>query len=135
MSFNGETVLPGNLNLQLFNARVFEFDDFPAGDTDQVVMMLIQVTGFVTGLSVTEIPLFGYAAFGKQLQGTVNSGITDSRVLFANPQVKLLGREMRTGTQEILENDFPLPGRLQALFEQELSELVFCFCATHRDTN
>ena len=134
MPFNGKTVLPGDFFLKLFNARVFEFNYLAAGHADQVVMMLIQVAGFITGLPITEMTLLGDTAFGKQLQRPVNSGITDPGIFPAQAQVKFLGREVRARTQKFLENGFPLTGRLQAFVEHEFSELVFCLCASHRIT-
>ena len=71
MAFNGKTVLSGDFFLKSFNARVLEFDDPAAGDADQVVMVFIQVAGFVTRLAVAEMTLLGDTALGKQLQGPV----------------------------------------------------------------
>ena len=91
MAFNGKPVMPGNFFLKSFNPRVLEFDDPAAGDADQVVMVFIQVTGFVTRLAVAEMTLLGDTAFGKQLQGPVHGRITDSGVFPAQAQVKLFG--------------------------------------------
>jgi hypothetical protein len=132
MPLDGKTVLPGDFLLKLFYARIFEFDDLPTADADQVIVMLTQVTGFIACLAISEMTLLGDAAFSKQLQGPVNGGITDPGIFPAQAQVKLFGREVRADPQELLENNFPLAGRLQALVEHERPELVFCLCATHR---
>ena len=83
--------MPGNFFLKSFNPRVLEFDDPAAGDADQVVMVFIQVAGFVTRLAITEMTLFGNTALGKQLQGPVHGRITDLGVFPAQAQVKLFG--------------------------------------------
>jgi hypothetical protein len=132
MTFDGKTVLTGDFFLKPFNARIFELDDLAAGDADQMVMMFIQVTGLITGLAVAEVTLLGNATLGKQLQGPVHGGITDTRVFLAQTQVKLLGREVGTDTEELIQNGFPLPGRFQTLVEHELSELVFGLLPAHR---
>ena len=132
MPLDGKTVLPCDFLLKLFYARIFEFDDLPTADADQVIVMLIQVTGFIACLAISEMTLLGDAAFSKQLQGPVNGGITDPGIFPAQAQVKLFGREVRADTQELLENNFPLAGRLQAPVEHERPELVFCLSATHR---
>ena len=83
--------MPGNFFLKSFNPRVLEFDDPAAGDADQVVMVFIQVTGFVTRLAVAEMTLLGDTAFGKQLQGPVHGRITDVGGFPAQAQVKFFG--------------------------------------------
>jgi hypothetical protein len=132
MPLDGKTVLPGDFLLKLFYARVLEFDDLPTADADQVIVMLIQVTGFIACLAISEMALLGDAAFSKQLQGPVNGGITDPGVFTAQAQVKFFGGEVGTDTQKLLENNFPLAGRLQAPVEHERPEFVFCLCAAHR---
>lgn len=91
MAFNGKPVLPGDFFLKSFNARVLEFDDSPAGDADQVVMVFIQVTGFVTRLAIPKMTLLGDTALGKQLQGPVHGRITELGVFTAQAQIKLFG--------------------------------------------
>ena len=132
MPLDGKTVLPGDFLLKLFYARVLEFDDLPTADADQVIVMFIQVTGFIARLAIAEMTLLSDAALSKQLQGPVNGGITDPGIFPAQAQVKLFSGEVRADTQELLENNFSLAGRFQALVEQERPELVFCLCATHR---
>jgi len=132
MPLDGKPVLPGDFLLKLFYARVLEFDDLPTAGADQVIVMFIQVTGFIARLAIAEMTLLSDAALSKQLQGPVNGGITDPGIFPAQTQVKFFGREVRADTQELLENYFPLAGRLQALVEHEGPEFVFCFCAAHR---
>ena len=91
MAFNGKAVLSGDLFLESFNPWVLEFNDSAAGNADQVVMVFIQVTGFITRLAVSEMTLFCNTALGKQLQGPVHGRITDLGVFPAQSQVKLFG--------------------------------------------
>jgi len=110
MPFDGKTVLSGDFILKLFYARVLKFDNLPTADADQMIVMLIQVTGFIASLAISEMTLLGDAAFGKQFQGPVNGGITDPGIFPAQAQVKLFGREVRSHTQKLIENDFSLAG-------------------------
>lgn len=57
-----------NVILQFFDVRVFEFNDLPATQADQVIMVFIVAGRFVTRLAITEMALFGNATIGKQLQ-------------------------------------------------------------------
>ena len=113
MALNGETVLPGNFVLEFFNAGVFEFNDLATGDADQVIVMFVLTARFVAGLAIAKMTLFGDTAFGKELQGAMDGGITDAGVFPAQAKVKILGGKMRTGPQELLKNKFPLPGGFQ----------------------
>jgi len=77
MPLGGKPVLPGDFLLKLFYARVLEFDDLATAGADQVIVMLIQVTGFIACLAISEMTLLSDAALSKQLQGPVNGCITD----------------------------------------------------------
>ena len=81
MPLDGKPVLPCDFFLKLFYARVLEFDDLPTTGANQVIVMLIQVTGFIARLAIAEMTLLSDAALSKQLQGPVNGGITDPREL------------------------------------------------------
>ena len=87
MAFNGKTVLSGDFFLKSFNPRVLEFDDPPAGNADQVVVVFIQITGFITRLAIAEMTLLCYTALGKQLQSPVLGSITDLGGFPAQAQV------------------------------------------------
>ena len=65
MSLDGEPVFRSDFILELFNARVFEFNDPAAGDTDQVIMVFALVAGFIACLTITKMTLLGNAALNK----------------------------------------------------------------------
>lgn len=110
MTFNGKTVLSGNFFLKSFDALVLEFDDFAAGDADQVVMVFIEVAGFITCLAISEMTLLSDTALGKQLQCPVHGRITDPGIFPAQAQIQLFGRNVRAKTQKLIEDGFSLAG-------------------------
>ena len=63
MANNGKAVLTGHFDLKLLDAWIFKFNNFAAVDTNQVIVMFIVIAGFITCLSVSEMALFGNAAF------------------------------------------------------------------------
>jgi hypothetical protein len=132
VAFYGKAVLFGDLILKLFDTRILEFDDLTAPDADQMIMMLVMIAGFVTCLTITKMSLFGNPALGEKFQAAVNRRITNPGVLLAQAKIELFRRKMRTGAQELFENNFPLARRLQPLRQEVISELVFGFAVTHK---
>ena len=110
MAFNRKAMFSGDFNLEGLDARVLEFNDFPAGDADQVVMMFVMVAGLVTCLAIAKMTLLSDAALCKQFQAAMNGCITDARVLLAQTQIKLFRRKMRPGTKKLCENKLTLVG-------------------------
>jgi hypothetical protein len=110
MALDAKTMLPGHRFLQFFDLRIFEFDDGPAIGTDQVIVVCLGRTRLVTSLAIAKMTGFGNATLGKKLECPVNRRVTDARVLFAQQQVKLFRGQMRTGTQELIKDDFALMG-------------------------
>ena len=113
---NLETMLRCNLILHLFDAGVLKFNDALAFSADQmIVVMGLSCYRFVAGLTIPEVVFFRNPAFGKELQGPVNSGITDMGMFFADLQVELFSRQVGAGFEKLVKYDFPLLGRFQPL--------------------
>jgi len=83
VAFNRKAMFTGDFHLESLDTRVLEFDDFPAGDTNQVIMMLVMIAGLITCLTISKMTLLGDAALCKQFQAAMNSCITDTRVILA----------------------------------------------------
>jgi len=120
-----ETVFSGDQILKFLDVRIFEFNDPGANGTDQMIVVLFGGGGFVTGLPVSEMPLLGNTALGKKLERPVDRGIPDIGMFLADPQVKLFGGGMSRGAKKLVENDFPLPRRLQPFPGQKLPKDLF----------
>ena len=131
MALNGKALLAGHLDLKRFDTRVLEFNDLATGKTDQVIMMLVMTAGFITCLAIAKMSLFRDTALGKELQSAVHRCITDSRVLLAQAKVKIFGRKMRSGAQELLENELALMCGFQSLSEEKILEFIYCFAFPH----
>ena len=110
MAFNRKAMLSGDFHLESLDTRVLEFDDFTAGDTDQMIMMLVMIAGLETCLAISKMTLLSDAALCKQFQAAMNGCITDARVLLAQTQIELLSRKMRSGTKKLFENKLTLVG-------------------------
>jgi len=132
MTENFKMMIFGNLLLQLFDARIFEFDNRAAPNADQMIVVRFAVCGFVTGLAITEMPRLGNTGVGEKAEGSINSGITDGGVLFPKPQIKLLGGQVGGAAQKLIQNDLPLSGRFQPLLGQIFPESPFYL--RHRPT-
>ena len=108
--------------LQFFNLRIFEFDNQAAATADQMIVMRLPVHQFETALPVTEIPLGGDTAFGKQLEGPMDRSVAYVRMLTANFKIQLFCRQMRCLLQKFLQDDHPLVGIFQTFLRQVISE-------------
>ena len=89
MALNGKAMFPGDFNLKRLDPRILELDNLTARDTDQVVVMLVMLAGFVTCLAVAKMTLFGYAALRKQFQAAVNGRIADTGMFLTQTQIEL----------------------------------------------
>jgi hypothetical protein len=127
MALDAEAVLVGNRLLQRLDLRVFELDDRTAVSADQMVVMLFTGAGLVAGLAIAEVTGLGDAALGEQLEGAMDRGVTNPRVLSAQAQVELFSREVRPRPQELVENDFSLPSGLESLGDEIGAESFFGF--------
>jgi hypothetical protein len=120
-----EAVLPGHFLLQLFDAEIFEFDDGATSLANQVVVMLLAAGGFVSRLPVPEVARLGNPGIGKEPEGPINGGITDIGVFFPQSQIEFFGGKVGSGAEELVQNNFPLPGRFQPLLRQILPKRSF----------
>jgi hypothetical protein len=127
MVADGEIVFFGHLLLQLFDAKVLEFYDFTAFSADQVIMMLTAMRYLVKGLSGAEIALLRQAAFCQKLERSVNGGVADMGMLFADFQIKFLSRQMGLHPKEFIQNDLSLACEFESLLADILSEYLAFF--------
>jgi len=120
-----KTVLAGDLLLQAFDAGIFKLDDRPAEGADEMVMMVLFTAALITGLAVAKVPLSCQAALGEELEGAMNGGVADPRILVANGPIELFRREVRPRRQEFIKDHFPLPGRLEAVLAEIVTKGIF----------
>jgi hypothetical protein len=88
--------------LMPFDVLIHDFHIFPAGCTDQVVMMGRFVQSFVTGRLVSEVVFLGQAGAAQQFQGPVDRGLTYAVLRTAHHIVEFLGTQMLAGSEENL---------------------------------
>jgi hypothetical protein len=112
-----ESVLVSDVLLQFFDARLFEFDDVPALDANEVIVVRGVVGEFITSQSVAEAALVGDAAFGEKLEGAIDGGVADPRVLFAHLGEQLFDADVIFGTKKRLDDESALICGPQALFD------------------
>jgi hypothetical protein len=117
-----EAMLMCNLFLQFLDTRILELDNFTAFNADEMIMMIAAVSDFVKGLTAAKVTLFGKATFRQQLERPVNCRIADMGMLFSNPVIKFLGRQMGGSTEKFIQNDFPLTRKLESLLADIISE-------------
>jgi len=77
---NFKSVTLGNALLKDFNVLVLEFNNLSTPEADQVVMMILSRTRFVSCLSVRKFSLDGEARAGEELQRSINRGIANFRI-------------------------------------------------------
>jgi len=81
VSLDDEAVRGGDFVLELLDGLVLELGDGAAAGADQMIMVLPFVYVLIPGLAVAELDLPCNPRFGKQLQGPVDRGVADARVL------------------------------------------------------
>lgn len=125
MAEDMKTVGASHPFLQAFDVGILKFEDRPTGGADEVIMVILAAALFVTRLAIAKVALLGQSTAGEEFEGAMDRGVADPRVLLANLQVELLGREVSPRLQKGIENDLPLPRRLQTLGEEIVPELLF----------
>src|SRR6056297_380106 len=94
MTFNSKIIALRHLALQLLNPGFDKLNNFSAAGTHQMVMMMIRIEGFKTGLTVAKVQFSGNATLGKKFQGSMNCGIADAWMVLAQHLVEFFGRIM-----------------------------------------
>ena len=68
-----------------------------------MIVVFLFAGSFVTGLTVTELPLGSNPAGREELERPMHGCIADIRVLLAQPQVHVLGRQVRVALEKFIE--------------------------------
>lgn len=119
-----------DLFLGLFDHLTLEFDDLPALETHEMVMVF--VLQLVTDNAIIEVPLLGKPGFDQEFHGAIHSRVPDGRMLRPNLLVDLLARRVSLGGQKNLENRISLSRMLEALFLQKTGESGLFEFVRHR---
>jgi hypothetical protein len=118
--FYDEPVTLGDFSLKILDGIVMEFRNGAAAGADQMVVVLPFSYVFVAGLTVAELDFPGYPRFGKELQGSIDRGIADVRMLRPEPQIELFDAHVPLGGKKRIKDDIPLTGGLESLAGNEL---------------
>jgi hypothetical protein len=114
MVVNLKAVTLGDAVLQGFEGFVFELDDSPTLQTDEMIVMSLVKDGFVPRLSTGEFPLRCEAQPGEQLHGSVNGGVTDFRIRIGHKGVNLVETLVPLGIEKDVRDSLPLFGDFQS---------------------
>lgn len=131
MGLNGKAIACGDLFLQAFNLAILELDDLAATGTDEVVVMTLMGNVVVLGLR-TEVTGLGQPRVAEEIEGTIDCGKTEVRVLFGELVVHRLRRDVFL-FQEVSQDQLALARQLQLmLFEVLFEHLHFLRSLIHQ---
>jgi len=99
---------------------IFELDDPPAVDTDEVIVRgFVEEVGVVGGLIITEIDFTEQVCFDQQTKCAVNGGAGGFGIEFSGAIKEFIGCEMFVFGERGLDDGFTLPGPAKALAADE----------------
>ena len=111
----GEVVVfASDFLLELSHFLRKEFHGTAATGADHVMVAAAIVLMLVARDTVVEGDFGGESALGEKLQGTVDRGVTDTRIFFLHQTVQLVGGEVVARFQKSAENCVALGRLLQA---------------------
>jgi hypothetical protein len=84
-----KSVTLGDSILEGLKSLILEFNNLPAVQADQMVMMPSFRNRFISGLPVPKFSLGGQAETGEKFQGAVYSNIANFRIDFGNLSIDL----------------------------------------------
>jgi hypothetical protein len=109
-----ETVALSNAVLKGFHIFILKFNDLSTPKTDEMIMMAPSRSGFISGLSIAKFPLDCKTGTGEELQGSINSCITNFWTDLYYLGVDLSEVLMALRVKEDIEDLLPLFGRIQS---------------------
>lgn len=93
--------------LQIFYARIADFNYLAAIEANHMIMVAVWRSHLIARDIVAELDFIGKASLTEQFKGAVNSGLTNARIPHPHMFVKLLKRMM--------------PGQIKKLFRYNLA--------------
>lgn len=116
-----ESEAPGDAVVQEVEVAVFKLDDFPAINTDEVVVGgTVEEVRVVGGLAVAELDFVNEMGLGEEGQSPVNSGAGGTGARGAKAFEEVVGSEMFIGCKDDFDNFIPLWSLSQPLFADEI---------------
>jgi hypothetical protein len=110
----GVVVTATDFLLDLADLLREKFDRTAAFGADHVVMAAAVVLVLVPRNAVVKGDFAGQSAFGQQLQGTVDGGVSDGRIFFLYKPVQFFGGKMVAGLKKRAQDGVSLGGLLQS---------------------
>jgi len=108
-----ETIALSNAVLKGFHIFVLKFHDLSTPKTDKMIMMAPSRSGFISGLSIAKFSLDCKTGTGEELQGSVNSRITNFGIDLYDLGIDLSEVLMALRIKEDIDDFLPLFGRIQ----------------------
>lgn len=122
MSDAFEVLMRADLILEALQLFGIKFDDSPAPDADEVVMVLPAIGVFIKGMGIEGLDFFQEAAFDEERDRPVERGARNLVFLFLENTVEPLDIKMRCDGCQFPNDGAPLPGEFQPLCLEEISE-------------
>jgi hypothetical protein len=104
----------GDTFLKCFECLVLELDDFPATETDQVIVMPFSRDGLISCLPVREFAFLCEPQAGEKFKRSVDRGVSDLGIDPRDERINLGEILVARRAEKNVEDLFPLFGRLQA---------------------
>ena len=114
-----------NFFLKVFYGFVLKFNDGITPGTNQVVVMFTRHDMFIARLAVMQKNFTRQTGLGKQLEGAVNSSLSDPGITRLDLQVQLFYTDMLVGGKEYIEDNIALTGGTQSLAGGKFIECFF----------
>ena len=127
---DGEPETIRNFFLRPLDHGRFEFEDLPAANANQVIVVL--VFDLVTGYTVVEVTLLGETRIHKELERPVDGGVADMGIAQANSLVEILAGDMPAGFEKSVEDRLPLFRMLEVVRLEESRKRLLLKLVSHR---
>ena len=114
----------GDTFLNRFECLVLELDDFPATETDQVIVMSFSRDGFVPRLTVREFAFLCEPQTGEKFKRSIDRGVSDLGIDPGDERIDLGEILVARRVEKDVEDLFPLFGRLQPSVGNSGSKLI-----------
>ena len=118
-----EAEIFGHFFLQLFDARIANFDDFAALKAHKMVVMAVWFGDFVAGNAVAKVDLHGHTGIAQQFERAVHSGLADARIALDHMLIKFFKRVVAGQFKKSFGNDAPLGCGIQPLAVHEIQKI------------
>jgi len=113
MRIDREAVCRGHFVLELLYVRIEELPYGPAPDTDQMIVMSVELPALEADETVVQLDRLGKLCGAQELERPIYRAASDVGMFFVDGTVQLIDRDMSFRFEKGSKNDLTLPGMLQ----------------------